>query len=192
MIFCRFHIRNSKCHCRAPFKNCIHSVMPWHYYDTRSINLLCASFNFIIPRPQNKIKPYSLHKLMTTRHQYALLDMTTTKPYANPLSTISLQKRTGPPLSKDIYRLLLQRSCGPGSSVGIATELRAGRSGDRIPVDARFSAPVQTGPGAHSASCTMGTGSFPGVESGRSVTLNPHPLLVPWSKNRVQLYLYSP
>jgi hypothetical protein len=32
-------------------------------------------------------------------------------------------------------------SCGPGSSVGIATELRAGRSGDRIPVGgARFSA----------------------------------------------------
>ena len=29
---------------------------------------------------------------------------------------------------------------GPGSSVGIATELRAGRSGDRIPVEARFSA----------------------------------------------------
>ena len=29
---------------------------------------------------------------------------------------------------------------GPGSSVGIATELRAGRSGDRILVGARFSA----------------------------------------------------
>jgi len=28
----------------------------------------------------------------------------------------------------------------------------------------RFSAPVQTGPGAHSASYTMGTGSFPGVK----------------------------
>jgi len=27
----------------------------------------------------------------------------------------------------------------------------------------RFSAPVQTGPGAHPASCTMGTGSFPGL-----------------------------
>ena len=40
--------------------------------------------------------------------------------------------------------------------------LRAGRSGDRIPVAARFSAPVQTGPGAHPASCTMGAGSFPG------------------------------
>jgi len=38
----------------------------------------------------------------------------------------------------------------------------------------------------------MGTGSFPGVESGRGVTLIPHPLLVPRSKNRVQLYLYSP
>jgi hypothetical protein len=40
---------------------------------------------------------------------------------------------------------------------------------------ARFSAPVQTGPGTHPASCTMGTGSFLGVESGRGVTLNPHP-----------------
>jgi hypothetical protein len=37
----------------------------------------------------------------------------------------------------------------------------------------------------------MGTGSFPGVEGGRGVTLTPHPLLVPKSKNRVVLYLYS-
>ena len=29
-------------------------------------------------------------------------------------------------------------------------------SGDRIPVDARFSAPVQTSPGTHRASCTVG------------------------------------
>jgi hypothetical protein len=42
--------------------------------------------------------------------------------------------------------------------------LRAGRSGDLIPVGARFFAHVQTGPGAHLASCTMGTGSFPGVK----------------------------
>jgi hypothetical protein len=40
--------------------------------------------------------------------------------------------------------------------------LRAGWSGDRIPVGARFSAPVQTGLEAHPASCTMGTGSFLG------------------------------
>jgi hypothetical protein len=47
--------------------------------------------------------------------------------------------------------------------------------GDRIPVGARFSVPVKTGPGAHPASCTMGTGSFPGVESGRGVALTPYP-----------------
>jgi len=71
--------------------------------------------------------------------------------------------------------------CGPGSSVGIATELpgwtvrRSNPGGG-----ARFSAPVQTGPGAHPASCKMSTGSFPGVKSGRGVTLTPHALLVPW------------
>jgi len=91
--------------------------------------------------------------------------------------------------------------------------LRAGQSKDRIAVGARFSAPVQTGPGSHPASCTMGTGSIPGVKCGRGVTLTPHPLLVPWSRNSrdipllplwavqplqslsactVELYLYSP
>jgi hypothetical protein len=42
--------------------------------------------------------------------------------------------------------------------------LRAGRSGDRIPVGARLFAQVQTDPGAHLATCTLGTGSFPGVK----------------------------
>ena len=42
---------------------------------------------------------------------------------------------------------------------------------------------VQTGPAAHSASCTIGTGSFPGVKNGRGVLLNTHPLLVPRSWN---------
>jgi len=60
--------------------------------------------------------------------------------------------------------------------------LRAGRSGDRILVEAGHSAPVQTGPGPHPASCTMVTGSFPGVKSGRGVKLTPHPLIVPRSR----------
>jgi hypothetical protein len=48
--------------------------------------------------------------------------------------------------------------------------LRAGRFGNRIPFEARFSAPVQTGPGAHPASRTMGSGSFPEVKRpGRGV-----------------------
>ena len=64
----------------------------------------------------------------------------------------------------------------------LCDQLRAGRSEDRIPMGARFSAPVQAGPGAHPASCTMGTVSFPGVKSCRGVTLTPHLLLLPWSR----------
>ena len=71
--------------------------------------------------------------------------------------------------------------CGPGSSVGIATGYGLDGPGIESRWGARFSAPVQTGPGAHTGSYTMGTGSFPGVKSGRGVTLTTHPLLVPWS-----------
>jgi hypothetical protein len=76
----------------------------------------------------------------------------------------------------------------PGSSVGIATEVRAGRSGDRIPVGRDFP-PVQKGPGAHPASCTMGTGSFPEVKYGRGVLLTTHPLLMPpsWKSRAISL-----
>jgi len=91
--------------------------------------------------------------------------------------------------------------------------LRAGRCWDRIRVGTRFYAPVQTGPWAHPTSCTMSTGSFPEVKSGRGVTLTRHHLVVPWSiKSRaipllplwavrpvqslsactVELYLYYP
>jgi hypothetical protein len=45
----------------------------------------------------------------------------------------------------------------------------------RIPVGARFSAPVQTGPGAHPASYTIGKGCFSRVKRpGREVTNPPH------------------
>ena len=71
--------------------------------------------------------------------------------------------------------------CGPGSVVGIATGYGLDGPGIESRWGARFSAPVQTGLGAHQAFCPMGTGSFPGVKSGRGVTLTPHPLLVPWS-----------
>ena len=48
--------------------------------------------------------------------------------------------------------------------------LRGGQYGDQNPVrgeGARFSALVHTGPAAHPASCTMGTGSFSGVKRPR-------------------------
>jgi hypothetical protein len=68
---------------------------------------------------------------------------------------------------------------GPGSTVGTATAYVLDGQGIESRWGARFSAAVQTGPEAHPASCTMGTGSFPGIRCGRSVTLTPHPLLVP-------------
>jgi len=68
--------------------------------------------------------------------------------------------------------------CVPGSSVCIASGYGLDDPGIESRWGARFSSPVQTGPGAHPASCTVGTGSFPGVNSGRGVTLTPHTLLV--------------
>jgi hypothetical protein len=79
----------------------------------------------------------------------------------------------------------------PGNSVSIATGYGLDGPGIESRWGARFSAPVQTGPGAHPASCTMGTGSFPRVEIGRGVTLTPHPLLVPRSKNSRAVPLHS-
>jgi len=58
-------------------------------------------------------------------------------------------------------------------------------------VGARFSAPVQTGSGAHPASYTVGTGSFLGVNRpGRGVDHPPPSSAV--VNERVELYLYSP
>jgi hypothetical protein len=74
------------------------------------------------------------------------------------------------------------------SAASIATGYGSDGPGIESRWEARFSAPVQIGPGTHSASCTMGTGSFPGPERGVD-----HP--PPFSgevKERVQLYLYSP
>jgi len=55
----------------------------------------------------------------------------------------------------------------------------------------RFSAPVQTGSGAHPATYTLGAGSFPGLKRpGRGVD---HPSLSSSEvKERIERYLYSP
>ena len=71
---------------------------------------------------------------------------------------------------------------GPGSSVGIVTGYGLDGTGIESRWGARFSAPVQTGPGTQTVSCTVGTGSFAGVKSGGGVLLTPHLLLVPWSR----------
>jgi len=56
---------------------------------------------------------------------------------------------------------------GVDSSVVIAAHYGLDGPGVETRCAARFSAPVQTGPGAHPASCTMGAGSFPGVKRPR-------------------------
>ena len=66
------------------------------------------------------------------------------------------------------------------SSVGIATDYELDGPGSN-PGGGRDFPPVQTGPGVHPNSCTMGTGSFPGVNCGQGVLLTTHPLLVPRS-----------
>jgi len=58
-------------------------------------------------------------------------------------------------------------------------------------VGERFSAPIYTGPGAHPASSTMGTGSFPGIKWPVRGVDHPSPSSVE-VKERVGLYLYSP
>jgi hypothetical protein len=62
------------------------------------------------------------------------------------------------------------RIMGRDSSVGIATRYGLDGPGIESCWGARFPAPTQTGPGAHTTPYTMGTGSFPGVKRpGRGV-----------------------
>ena len=79
---------------------------------------------------------------------------------------------------------------GRDNAVGKATRYGLDGPGIESRWGARFSAPVQTGPGAHPASCTLGTGSLSGVKRpGR----DDHPSQSSVkAKERVELYLYSP
>jgi hypothetical protein len=66
--------------------------------------------------------------------------------------------------------------------VGIATCYEMEGSGFLTPVVSRdfiFSTPIETGPGAHPASCTVGTKSLSGVYSGRVLLLTNHSHLAP-------------
>jgi len=60
-----------------------------------------------------------------------------------------------------------------------------------MPVGARFTAPVHTGPGAHPVSYAMATGSFLGVKRLERGLDHPPPTSAE-VKERVELYRYSP
>jgi len=76
------------------------------------------------------------------------------------------------------------------SSVGIATRYGLDYPGIEFRWGARFSAPVQMGPGSRPASYTMGTGSFPGVKR-PGLGVDHPPASSAEVKERVELYLYS-
>jgi hypothetical protein len=64
---------------------------------------------------------------------------------------------------------------GRDSSVSIATGYGLDGPGIKSRRGQDFSAHVQTGPGAHPASCTMGTGSFPGGKERPGRDADPSP-----------------
>ena len=81
---------------------------------------------------------------------------------------------------------------GRDSSVGIVTRYGLNGPGIESRWGARFSAPFQTGPGAQTASCTVGTGSFPGVKRLGLGTDSPPPIFSAEVLKRLELYLYLP
>jgi len=71
--------------------------------------------------------------------------------------------------------IAVSHKMGRDRSVGIATRYGLDGPGIESRGEARFSTPVKTGPGAHPASYTRGTGSFPGEKRpGRGVDHPPH------------------
>jgi hypothetical protein len=66
---------------------------------------------------------------------------------------------------------------GPGVSVGIAIDYGLDGPG----IEFRWGRDFPPGPGAHPASCKIGTSSFPGVNYGWGVLLTTHPLVAPRS-----------
>jgi hypothetical protein len=76
-----------------------------------------------------------------------------------------------------------------GIAQSYSDSLRVRRSGNVIPVEVRFTAPVQTGSGVQPASYTRGNGSFQGVKRlGRDVDHTPH-LVLGLKKSRAVLLL---
>ena len=93
------------------------------------------------------------------------------------------------PLTQSVHYVF--SSVGRDSSVSIVTMGWMVQGSNPSGGGVRISAPVQTGPGAYPASCTVGTGSFPGVKQpGRGVD-HPPPSSAE-VRERVQLHICSP
>ena len=94
-------------------------------------------------------------------------------------------------LKTAIFRSLSSSLGGRDSVVGIATRYGLDGSGIESRCGRDFPHPSRPALGAYPASCTMGTGSFPGVKRpGRGADHPPPPKRR--GHERVELYLYSP
>ena len=116
---------------------------------------------------QRSVVSYMLHQDLQSRRKKAVG---------------SVRRSTGP-----VQPISHTTSYSRDSSVGIATRYGLDGPGIESRWGKRFSAPVHA---AHSASCTMGTGSFPGVKRPRRCVDHPPPSSVE-VEGRVELYIYS-
>ena len=90
-----------------------------------------------------------------------------------------------------IYIGTITHSCGPGQRNLYSDSLRAGRPVDRIPVGARLSARVLTGPGDRPAFSKMGKRCHSRGQSGCGLSMATHLHLAPRLKEE-QSYTYNP
>jgi hypothetical protein len=148
-----------------------YNILPW---------FVCCIFNISCFFLQNKCSISVTKQVGMCKYSITIM-ASLLGSLKSPQNSQDLRKSSVYFTSSPVYWCSTCSKVGRDSSVGIATDYRL--DGPRIESrwGTRFSAPVQTGPRAHPASCTMGIGSFPGVKSGRVVTLTPHHFLVPRS-----------
>ena len=90
-----------------------------------------------------------------------------------------IDKEKGKLKKTDEYNINHKEGGGRDSSVDIATHYGLGGPEIESRWWPRFSAPVQTGPGAYPTSCTMCTGSFTGIKRPGRGTEHPPPSSAP-------------
>jgi len=136
-----------------------------------------------------KNKEWVLHSLPTESFFWAdTLKFTFAGSPTTPTAPLRLQQTDTQFCGK--LRVLYHTICVPWYCSRYSGSPQAGRARDRIPVEARFYAPVLTESGAQPASYTMATASFSGVKRlGRGVYHSPSYSVE--VKERVELYLYS-
>ena len=137
-----------------------------HVMYTQTVTLYCIIISCVSVKTA---EVYITCVQSVLRHSFLIL-------YTHHPDTLYLRERgcfskpKGGPRAKKWRNNALRLQWVPDSSVGMWT-----RYGLRTPVEARFSAPIQTSHGAHPTSYTTGTGSSPGIKPpGSGVNHPPH------------------